>query len=278
MDQHRFHRIAHAGALALAVFDDLESGIEVGSLIHIHVADAFVMLDHRDGGLLHHRADQPFAAAGDDKVDERIHLEHHGDSSVVRERDQLHRTGRHTGGNPGIRDTFCQRHIGLERFRTAAEDHGITGLETETGGIHGHVGTGFKDEPDHPDRHGNFIDPDPVGAFHRGKHMPDRIFQCGHITECIRDSLDTVRGQQEAVQHGTGHTFCPAPFHIFRVGGEDRFVGRIQSVRHGKEPLVLDGGGGIGKDGRSSFCAFSDLHQCCLHGKFICHFFGLRNC
>ena len=65
-------------SMALHVSRPLDLGVEadllghgkVGLAVHVHMADALVMLDHRYGGVLRDHADQPFAAAGDDEIDD----------------------------------------------------------------------------------------------------------------------------------------------------------------------------------------------------------------
>ena len=65
--QQRLQRVAHRGARGLGVEYDLRGHGDVGGLFHIGVAVAHARLDHRHGGVLHHGADQPRAAAGDEQ-------------------------------------------------------------------------------------------------------------------------------------------------------------------------------------------------------------------
>ena len=68
VQQQGLHGVAHAGPLGLGVDDDALGVLEVGGLVHVDVADAFVVLDDRHAGLLHHGLDEALAAAGDDDV------------------------------------------------------------------------------------------------------------------------------------------------------------------------------------------------------------------
>ena len=58
------------GPLDLGVEADLLGHGKVGLAVHIHMAHALVMLDHRYGGILRYHADQPLAAPGDDEIDD----------------------------------------------------------------------------------------------------------------------------------------------------------------------------------------------------------------
>jgi len=53
-----FQGVTHAGTLAFGVLDDGQRLVKVGVVIDEHMADAFVMLEHRHARLIDHGADQ----------------------------------------------------------------------------------------------------------------------------------------------------------------------------------------------------------------------------
>ena len=69
IDQQRLGRAANAGAPHLGVEHDLLRHVEIGALMHVDVAYAFEMGEHRQPCLSLHAPDQIFAAARHDHVD-----------------------------------------------------------------------------------------------------------------------------------------------------------------------------------------------------------------
>ena len=57
MDQKRLHGIANSGALTFRVECNAFSHIEIGLIVHIHMAHAVIMLDHGHAGVFDHRFD-----------------------------------------------------------------------------------------------------------------------------------------------------------------------------------------------------------------------------
>ena len=67
--EQRFHRIADGGPLDFGVHGDFFGHFQIGVGIHIDMANAFVMLNHRDFRAFRNRADQFFPAARHAKID-----------------------------------------------------------------------------------------------------------------------------------------------------------------------------------------------------------------
>ncbi len=88
VDQQGLQGIANAGSLGLGVDDDRFGLVEIGGTVDEDVTDAFVVLDHRDTGVLHNETDQALAAARDDQVDTLLLLEHLQHPLPLRKGDQ----------------------------------------------------------------------------------------------------------------------------------------------------------------------------------------------
>ena len=69
VDQQSLGRAAHAGAPHLGVEHDLLGHLQRGRLVHIDVADAFQVREHRHARFRLHARDQALAAARNDDVD-----------------------------------------------------------------------------------------------------------------------------------------------------------------------------------------------------------------
>ena len=92
IDQQRLGRAAHAGAPHLGVEHDLLRHVEIGACMHIDVADAFEMREHRHARLGLHARDEALAAARHDHVDGAVEAaEHEADGRAVDRRHELDR-------------------------------------------------------------------------------------------------------------------------------------------------------------------------------------------
>ena len=97
MHQTHFLGVAHTGAAGLGVLNDVQRLVQIGSVVHVHMADAGAGLDAGDFGVLHTGADEPGTAAGD----QQVHIAHSGHQGVGRSvggvLDQAHRRFGQTG-------------------------------------------------------------------------------------------------------------------------------------------------------------------------------------
>ena len=76
MHQQGFHGVAHGDVLGFAVHGHPQGHVQVGVLVHVHMADAVRMAQHGDAAVVHNPADKGIAAPGDNQIDEGILLEH----------------------------------------------------------------------------------------------------------------------------------------------------------------------------------------------------------
>ena len=71
-------------------FSTIASGeLDVGGGVHVDVAHALVVLDHRDARVLGDVADQALAAARDAEIDQVVELHQLGDRLAIGHRHQL---------------------------------------------------------------------------------------------------------------------------------------------------------------------------------------------
>ena len=78
MNQKRFHGIANSGALTLRVERDALSHVEIGLVIHIHVAHAVIVFDDGHAGVFDNGFDERMTATRDNEIDILIHAGHQG--------------------------------------------------------------------------------------------------------------------------------------------------------------------------------------------------------
>ena len=74
MHQQTFQRVAHAGALHLAVKNNLHRCVQIGICINIGVAHALEMLEHGHGGSFGDGAHKALAAARNDNINIAVEL------------------------------------------------------------------------------------------------------------------------------------------------------------------------------------------------------------
>ena len=79
---HKAHLlgVADAGAAGFCVLDDVQSFVQIGGVVYVHMADAGAGLDAGDLGVLNAGTDQPGTAARD----QQIHIAYSGHQSVGR--------------------------------------------------------------------------------------------------------------------------------------------------------------------------------------------------
>ena len=177
MHQADFLRVAHAGTAGLGVLDDVQRLRLVGGGVYIDVADARARLDTGDGGVLGAGADQSSAPTGD----EQIHIAHGGHQLV----------------GAGVGGVLDEIHAGLRqasRFQTGteggddgvgtapgvaagAQDAHVAALETQGGGVTGHVGTALVNDSHHAHGHGGLLDDHAGLGGGTAAHLSHRVRQ-----------------------------------------------------------------------------------------------------
>ena len=220
VDNHAFHGVAHAGALRLGVDEDVHRLVDVGGLVHVHVADAVEVLDHGNLALFHDGADQAFAAAGNHEVDAVVTLQEHAHQVVARFGHELHGVfanavcGKRFVENPG------EALRGVERFLAAAQNHGIARLEAEACAVNRHVRAAFENKEYGADRHGHAANLDAVLEFAAFEHAVQRVGKGGNFFGTLGHGLDTGVVQCEAV-HLRVVELSGGGFEVELVGGQN---------------------------------------------------------
>ena len=196
--------------------------------VDVHVAVADAGLDDRHRRLLDHRADQPGAAARDEHVDEAAGAHEHLRGVVALARHELHGVR----GQPGRRRPprgaprrSPRWSAGRSRSRAAAT--ALPRLQADAGGVGGHVRAGFVDDPDHPERHPDLAQLEPVGEGRAADHLADRVGQPGHVAQPLRPSPRPAPRRGGAGRRiASGVPSARAALDVLGVGREDRPGGR----------------------------------------------------
>src|SRR5690606_36273096 len=111
----------------------------------VNETDPLEVFDDGDRAVVGNEADEGFAAAGNDAVDQRVELEQRGECGAIGRGNELHSVDRQRGGSERFGDKGGESGVGVEALLAAAQDGGVAALEAEDGAVDGDVGTGFVD-------------------------------------------------------------------------------------------------------------------------------------
>ena len=175
--EQRLGGVAHAHPLTLRVDGDGLCHRQIGRPIHVHVAVACEVLEHRHPRLGTDPPDERFATPGDHDVDEVVHLQKRAHRLPVGGIDQLHAVGRQAGGHDCPPHALHDPRAGMGRLLAAAEDDGVAGREGHRRGVSRDVGPRLVDEEDHAERHPNLADDQAAGLRGLLDHLPHGIRQ-----------------------------------------------------------------------------------------------------
>ena len=232
VDQQGLQGVAHRGPGALAVVHHFRRHPKVRGSVHVGVAVAHPGLDHRDFSVLLHRADEPRPAPGNEHVQVlgQGHQLPGGLAAGVLH--QLHAVPGQAPGLQGVPEHLYHRLVGAEGLFPAPEDHGVAGLQTQGGGVAGHVGTGLVDDADNPQGHGDLLHLQAVGAHLPREDPAHRVRGGGHLSHGLGHGGDPFLRQPQPVQQGGAHPRRLSRGHVLPVGPQNLL------------PPVPQGGGG----------------------------------
>ncbi len=203
------------------------------------MADAFIVLDHRDFRIGHHGADQILAAARDNQIDIIFQLQQLVDQCVIFKLDDLHRVRRHARLGAGFAQHRADRLIGMMRFTAAAQDHRIAGLETECRRIGGDVRAGFVDDTDDAQRYAHPPHLEAVGTAPHLDHFAHRVGQRDDLAQPLSHRLHPAWVERDAVEHGARHAVGLGEFEIFLVLCDQEVAPGFQLLGHQQQGAIL---------------------------------------
>ena len=258
VDEELLGGVAHAGALGLGVDQYPLGHYGIGGLVDVDEADAGVVLDDRDGGVLRDEADERFAAAGDDAVDELVELEEVVERGAVGGGDELDGVGGQAGLGEGALDERGEGGVGVEDLLAAAEDGGVAALQAEDGAVDGDVGACLVDDADDADGHADLADFEAVGAGPGVEGLADGVGQGGDLEDGLGEVGELGGGEGEALDLGLGELVGLGGGEVLGVGGEEFGLGGGEEAGEGAQGGVLLRGGRGGEDERGGAGAAGD--------------------
>ncbi len=181
MHQQCLGRVAHRHPLGLGVEDDRQRLVEIRVDVDVHMAVTDPGLDHGHGGLRHHRTNQTGPAPRDQHIHKTAQPHELLDGLVVGTGHERDRVGGQPSSGRCLPQHRDQRGVGTRGRRAAAQQHGVTALETQPSRVHRHVRTRLVDDPDHAERHPDLAQLYAVGKPPTTDHLADRVVEGRHL-------------------------------------------------------------------------------------------------
>ena len=208
------------------------------------MAVAGARLNDGDPGVLHHRADQALASAGNQYVHQSPHVHESRSPRAVGHGDQTDEIGGEAARNQRLFHGLNHSRGGADSLLATAKHHGVAGLETQSGGVHRHVGASLVDHGHAAHGGADVTDHQTVGAG-RLLARADGIGQGSNLPQSGADARQPFLVQLQPIQHGLGNVVLGGGGQILGIGGQDGGLIGGQLIRHGQEQGVLLGGGGV---------------------------------
>ena len=259
MDEELLGGVAGAGALDLGVDEQRLGECEVGGAVDVDEADALVVLDDRDRGVLGDETDERLAAAGDEAVDEVVELEERVERGAVGRGDELDGGRGQAGGGEGLGDQGGEGGVAVEGLLAAAQDGGVTGFQAQRGAVDGDVRPRLVDDADHADGHAELADDDAVGAGGALQFGADGVGQGDDLAHALGHLADAGVVEGETVEQRGGEAGGAAGVEVLGVGGEEGRDGGFDLLGERGERAVLGLGGGDGQFQRGGAGGLGEL-------------------
>ncbi len=268
--EEALERVADARALDLAVQGEVHRLLHRRALVEEEVADALVVLHHGHPRPLRHRADERRSAARDREVDEVVELQQGEGRRAVRRRHDL----RGRRGEPGLREPLRERRgereRGAERVGAGAQDGRVPALQAERGRVDRHVRPRLVHHEDDAERDPDLLHRQAVRPPPARRHLPDRIRQRRDVEEGLRDPLEPLLVEREAVEVCRRLAALARRLEVLRVLREDPPGATDDRLRGGAEGIVLRLRGRVAERARSVARRLGELPH--LGGEVLARF------
>ena len=201
MDQQALGRAANPGPAGFGVHHDLTGLFGIRILVDIDVHDAFQMGKDRHAGLALDQSDKALTATRNDHVHMVSHGQHLADRRSITGRDQLNSILGQTGGAQSVLQAFMDQPCRMEAFRTAPQDHRVSGLQAQCTRIRRHVRAAFIDHTDHAQRGAHAANVQARGTVPFFHYLAHRVILSGHGPQPVAHAFDPIFVQHQAVHH-----------------------------------------------------------------------------
>mmetsp|Transcript_49453 Transcript_49453/g.155039 ORF Transcript_49453/g.155039 Transcript_49453/m.155039 type:complete len:244 (+) Transcript_49453:599-1330(+) len=147
MDEDGFDGVASRGILDLAVCRDLNSLLDLSSLVDEDVADAVGMAEDGDVGVLHDVLYEGVGSPRDDEIDILLHLHHL--CGLLPRGQESNNIRRGLARLEPVLDRRDDGPAASYRLPPALEEDTVTGLDPQRGNLNSSIGTSLEDDAEH---------------------------------------------------------------------------------------------------------------------------------
>mmetsp|Transcript_37522 Transcript_37522/g.83522 ORF Transcript_37522/g.83522 Transcript_37522/m.83522 type:complete len:461 (-) Transcript_37522:665-2047(-) len=239
--QHFLHGIAGGRVVHLGVNNHLERLVQVCGLIHVDVADAVCVAQHRDLGVALDVAHQGVAAPGDDEVDDVIQGQQVVDLLAGLDQvDQIRAQGANRLHNDPV-----QRCVGVCRLLAAFEQQPVTGAQGKGRDLGQGVRSRLKDNEQHANGGGHLVQDQAICHLSARQQPADGLLLGGNGPDAVSQDLDLGGLEHQALQQGVGDAALSLLDVLGVLCQDEVLVGRqgvCHPVQHGH---TLRGGQGL---------------------------------
>ena len=110
----------------------------------------------------------------------------------------------------------------MKALRTASQDRGVAGLQTQRAGVRRHVRPALEDNPDHPDRRAHPADVQPARHVPFREHGPHRVGLRRHRAQPFDHASHPALVEQQPVEHRSRQPLGFCIGHVAGVGRQQR--------------------------------------------------------
>ena len=199
MHQECLGGIAGGIALRLGVIRHGKSHRKVRILVHIRVADAVQVFNHRNARFFFQARDEFFSAPRNENVDVLGGCNQFSDKIAVASSDDLNGVLRKTCFGKRLLHETSEHAVAIKRFFAAAQNRCISRLKSQGRGIDCHVRARFENNRNDAERHTHACYIDAARSVMLFGHLPDRIGKVGNLFTPERHRFDNRRCQAESV-------------------------------------------------------------------------------
>ena len=162
----------------------------------------------------------------------------------------------------------------MQRIFPAPENYHISRLKAQAERICCHIGPGFINNADYPQRHPLLANQQPVRALFHGQNFSHRVLQAFNLPQSFCHLGNPGLCQKQAVHKARGHSVFSGPLHICMVGLQKYFHICHQIICPCGQSFIFPAGRQCAQHCLRLFCIFSNLFQCKIHIiPPFCHLF-----
>jgi len=140
--------------------------------------------------------------------------------------------------------------VGMDRFRSAAQNDRVAGFEAQSGGVHRDIRARFVNDAD--DAQGNPHPPhqQTIGASPHGRHFPDGVGQSRDFPKPPGHGCQSGVFHGQTVDHGGRKSLFPRGGHIPLIRGQNPVPVAKKFFGHARQDFIFLAGWAAGKKAR----------------------------